>query len=316
MKAGPLIVFNQQFVDGLYSSLDLSDPDRVFEAVFLALDDEVVVYPTENYYYFTLYSAGKTTCGNLRLDASDRDQGVIHLGYFEFDENGTYQDREGHDKAYSATDGIVVTGLAPLVYSVSYSGKTVVFRLNDVGAERPESSRLAGNEVYAGPVFDESGLKFFLVFNEREKHFLYILNENGPVPEHLILISDEVIVGRRTGFAFFNDTKHNRKILIGVHGRSIDRNNYYDGPFDQLPDNYAEQSSISKYIEQAYPFLEGSVDRFGGFRGQNNARALIAPYTVYEDRSELLDLVDRAKKLKLMEDRFYAYLTPDPAQLD
>src|SRR5438045_1310350 len=128
----PVVMFNQQFIEGLYSRLDLKDQMAVFQTVFAAMGDEVVVYPTENYYYFQLYANGTTTWGNLRLDAGDRDQGVMHLGYFEYDENGRRQDREGHDKVLSAADGVLVKHIAPLVYSVEYLGKIVRFHLHDV----------------------------------------------------------------------------------------------------------------------------------------------------------------------------------------
>lgn len=312
----PLVVFNQKFIEGLYSHLDLADPDTVFKTVFFALDSEVVVYPTENYYYFQLYAGGKTIWGNLRLDASDRDQGIIHIGYFEYDENGMYQDREGKEKEFSAKDGVIVERIGSFLYKVSYAGKTVVFRLNDIGKERPQEGQIRRNEVYVGPIFDESGLKFFLLFNKKEKHFMYVLNENENVPEDFVKLSEDVVVGRRTGFGFFLDTRNSRKILIGVNGRSTDRNNYYDGPFDQLPDNYAESTNISKYIEEAYPYTRGNIDKFGGYKNQKGARVVISPYIVYYREEELVDLVETCKNSKLTEDQFYSCITPDPWKID
>lgn len=311
-SAVPHVIFNQDVIDGLYSQLDLNDLDAVFQTVFAALKHEVVVYPTENYYYFKLLTAGKEIWGNLRLDASDRDQGVIHLGLFEYDENGQYQDREGKLKSFSARDGVRVERVESLVYAVSHAGRTVTFRLNDIGAERPRLARLRDNEEFLGPIFDESGLKFFLLFNRQAKRFLYILNEEGQVPEHFLAVNKEVLIGRRTAFAFFKDEANNRKVLVGAHGRSVDRNNYYDGPFDQLPDNQVAQTKLGKYLEEVYPFTRGQIDAYGVYKAQQSGRVLVFPYTVYYEVDEIVKLVESARQAGGSADEFYTRITPDP----
>ena len=57
------------------TTLDVADPMAVFAFVLDSLPDRVKVYPTENYYYFTFTHNGVDYAGNIRLDASDRDQG-------------------------------------------------------------------------------------------------------------------------------------------------------------------------------------------------------------------------------------------------
>jgi len=321
LQSGPLkngnnnIEFNEKFIEGVYTNLNLQDPMAVFQAVFSRLDEEVMVYPTENYYYFQIQASGQTIWGNLRFDACDRDEGIIHIGYFEYDENGNYQDREGKDKAISAKDGVLVKRLGPFEYSVSYMGKRVVFKLNNAWDSNPQKAQLRKTEVFVGPIFDESGLKFFLIFDREERHFLYILNEGGYVPERFIPLGEGIILGRRTGFAFFHDKQHRRKILIGVHGSSVDRNNWYDGPFDQLPDNYVERTNIKRYLEEAYPFAKGNIDKFGGYLTQKEARIPIFSYTVYYETEELTDLVRGCKEAKSRGGEFYSCITPDPYQV-
>ena len=310
----PEVIFNQKIIEGLLTTLNLDDPVAVFKAVFSALEEEVVVYPTENYYYFQIYTNGKTIWGNLQLDAHDRDQGIIHLGYFEFDGNGQYQDIESKAKAFSTSDGVIVKRVRLLIYSVTYSGKTVTFRLNDVSQERPARARLREGEILVGPIFDESGLKFFLVFNDKEKHLFYILNEETSVPETFITIDQGIVIGKRTSFAFFADTKNQRKILIAAHNGSVDQNNYYDGPFDQLPDNHVEHSSIAKYIEQAYPYTKGQIDRFGAYQSLAGSRVLIFPYVVYYQQEQLISTVKSCRDSHFPEDKFYACITRDAQQ--
>ncbi|MCP4410552.1 MAG: hypothetical protein GY807_22975 [Gammaproteobacteria bacterium] len=308
-----IVSFNEKFIAGLYTKAQLEEEDRIFDFIFSSLGDTATVYPTENYYYFSFNTAGKTIWGNLRLDVVDRDQGIIHLGYFEYDENGKYQDREGHEKAYSAKDGVSVKRLERFLYSVTHKNKTVLFSLNDIGMAPPRKAKLREDEDYVGPVFDESGLKFFLVFNKPARHFMYVLNEDGITPESFMEVGKHIVIGKRTGFAFYCDGVNDRKILIAVHGKNTDRNNYYDGPFDQLPDNYTEQTQIKTYIERAYPFLKGNVDEYGGFLNQGGARALINPYFVYYEEAEL-GIADYCKSMELPEHEFYSCLTPDPYQ--
>lgn len=304
------VVFNQDLIEGVNSGLPLDDETRVFEYIFSSLPDSVVVYPTENYYYFNLTAAGKTIWGNLRLDVLDRDLGVIHLGYFEYDENGKFQDREGWQKDFSKADGVDVVRVEPFLYSVTYKNRTVRFRLNDIGMARPVKAKLADFEEFVGTVFDESGLKFFLLFNKPEKHFLFVLNEDGYTPEEFAPLNGDVVTGRRTGFAFYVDVPNGRKILIAVYGENTDRNNFYDGPFDQLPDNYAAQTNISAYIQEAYPYTKGVIDRYGNFTNQEGARVVINPYSVYYE-PDALSFVASCKSSQPAGAAFYACITPD-----
>lgn len=313
-KPGPgLVSFNEKFIEGLYTELDINDPDAVFRLVFSELGDSVTVYPTENYYYLSFNAAGKTYWGNLRLDASTRDQGIINLGYFQYDDNGEHQDKQGNLKAFSAKDGVVVKRVGRLIYSVTYLGRTVIFTLNDITTSRPQKAKLRDDEVFVGPIFDESGLKFFLIYSKSEQHFMYILNEEAYTPEEFIELNEDVTIGKRTGFVFYMDDENNRKILTAVHGNSTDRNNYYDGPFDQLPDNNAPESNIKEYMEAAYPYTRGLIDEFGGYLGRDS-RAIVFPYNVYYKQEDLA-FIDTCKTANLTQAEFYACITPDFAQL-
>ena len=74
---------NEEFINGLYNNLNLTDAKQVFRFVFSNLDDQVVIYPTENYYYFTFPAHGKIIFGSIALPAYYRDQGVLFFGYYE-----------------------------------------------------------------------------------------------------------------------------------------------------------------------------------------------------------------------------------------
>lgn len=306
----PKVYFNQDFVESLYTNINIKDTMVVFRLVFNALPDKAIIYPGENYYYFSFYTGGKAWWGNLRFDAMDRDKGVLHLGYFKFDQYGRYDENNNYYKDLTAKDGVILAKKAHFVYTVTYRGRTVTFQLNDVGWKPPVKAQLRPSEEYVGPVFDESGTRFHLVFDNKSKHFMYILNDDGPVPEHFIHVNRAVVVGERTGFAYFVDRLYNRKILIGVFGRNAQENNYYDGPFDQLPDNYISKSRLGAFITRGYPFTKGKIDKFGNYLDRQAARFSISDYLIYDNVDQLNFVFDCMKKYQDESD-FYRCITPD-----
>jgi hypothetical protein len=306
--------FNQDLVEGVYADLDLADPRAVLDLVFPQLADTVRVYPTENYYYFSFHAAGRTIWGNLRLDAAERDRGILYLGYFHFDENGRFQDREGHVRGFGRQDGVVVEKRGRFEYAVAYGGRTVRFLLNDLPMEPPRRALLRPAEAYVGTVFDESGLRFFLLFDQEEKHLFYVLDEDGRVAEEFERLDELVVLGRRTGFAFYADDAHRRKVLVAINGRHAARNHYYDGPFDQLPDNFVEQTKIRSYLEAAYPFTRGALDPYGTFKRNRGARMAVLAYFRYESDEDLA-FVASCKGSGLSEGKFYSCITPDFQQI-
>lgn len=306
----PKVYFNQDFVESLYTRIDIKNEMAVFELVFDALRDKVTVYPTENYYYFSFVTGGKVWWGNLRLDSLDRDKGILHLGYFKFDEYGRYDEANNYYKKLTAKEGVVVARKSAFVYTVTYKGRTVTFQLHDIGWKPPVKAKLRSVETYVGPVFDESGTRFHLIFDNNSNHFMYVLNEDGPMPEHFVNVNRAVVVGERTGFAYFIDRAYDRKILIGIHGRNAQRNNYYDGPFDQLPDNYIGKAKLGEFITKAYPFTKGKIDKYGNYNDREAARFSISNYLIYDDVEKLNFVFDCMKQYR-EESGFYRCLTPD-----
>ncbi|MDX2264946.1 MAG: hypothetical protein NW215_08235 [Hyphomicrobiales bacterium] len=286
--SGPTVRLHQSFIEDLQRapSLDIADPLAVFWRVFSSLPDAVKVYPTENYFYFSFIHQGVNYHGNLRLDASDRDEGFVSFGYFE--EYALW--RSGGDVTYrrlGAAENVAVVKAGDLQYDVSFRGKTVRFELNDLRGVKPPEGMLNEGETYIGPVFDESGIQFYLVFNAEAKTFLYLLNEFAPNAETFeqSKSSEPIIIGRRTSFAFYKDRKRDRKILVGVHESNAFLNNYYDGPFDQLPDNFLEGDTLKNAIAAILPEYADKIDRFGAVSGAD--RYAIGPYLYYAAERDL-----------------------------
>ena len=287
--AVPTLQTNQAYVEEVTrpTALKVDDPMAVFGFVMAQLPERVTVYPTENYYYFGFIRNGIRYAGNIRLDASNRDDGKTSFGYFEdtaqwFDESGVKY------RVLDSSHGVTVEKVEPLVYRVSYQGKSVVFALNDLSRVKPPAGALGPDEKFIGPIFDESAIRFFLVFNPKLRIFHYVLDETEAVAEQFFSPkqNDRILVGKRTGFAFYRDHRLNRKIMIGAFEGNMRANNYFDGPFDQLPDNFIAGETLREAILSVRPQLKGQIDRFGG-APDGNIRFMIGPYLPYREVSDL-----------------------------
>lgn len=286
----PKLDTNQSYVEELHrnATAPVGDKKEMLAFVLRALPDRVKVYPTENYFYFGFYSGGVRYAGNIRLDASDRDKGKLHFAYY-IDNVEWRPEAAVTYAAMDLADGVKVEKLERFLYRVTAGERSVLFELNDLSGVRPPEHALDQDERFIGPVFDESGISFFLVFNPKLDLFLYILDETLAVPDQLARIkaTDRIEIGARTGFAYYRDLKRDRKILIGVYEGNALANNYFDGPFDQLPDNFIEGDDLLKAILQVAPNLKGTLDRFGG-SVDGAERFLIAPYMSYRREEDLL----------------------------
>jgi hypothetical protein len=268
------------------TTLDVSDPMAVFTFVLNSLPERVKVYPTENYYYFSFVHDGVPYAGNIRLDASNRDEGKVSFGYFE--EYGAWKPEVSVTfRLLDRSNGVVLEKVDRFLYRLTYGGKSVLFELNDLSAVSPPA--LAPDETFIGPICDESGVRFFLLFNRRLKIFLYVLDETAPVADAFLPLkrTDRILIGKRTGFAFYRDHRLDRKILIGVFMNNVEANNYFDGPFDQLPDNFIEGETLRDAILAVDPSQKGKIDRFGG-SPDGAQRFMISPYLAYEKTDELV----------------------------
>ncbi len=284
------VYLNQTYLESALDErrFDIANVMATFEHVFNALPDQVRVYPTENYFYFQFGYRGLIYAGNMRLDVKDRDRGVLHFAYFNQFEDWNAELNTEY-RPLDASDGVMVRKVDDLIYDVGFGGKTVRFALNDLANVQAPVDALADGETFLGPVFDESGIQFYLVFNRTEKYFSFILNEDAP-PADRFLPYDEarpaVLLGMRTGFALVQDPYRDRKILVGVYQGNVQNNNYFDGPFDQLPDNFLAGTELRDAILTLYPSLEGEIDRLGNFADQRG-RVLVNPYINYSYLTEL-----------------------------
>ena len=140
-------------------------------------------------------------------------------------------------------------------------------------------------------------MQFFLVFNKTAKAFLYLLNETPKVDRYEpSSVSRAVTVGNRTSFAFYKDKLLNRQILIGDFIGHTMLNDYFDGPFDQLPDNYVQGTAMLDAILEVDPGLrKENPDRYGADQ-TGEFRYGITSYKYYAHVNDLKPIVECAEK--------------------
>ena len=289
-------------------ALDVKDPMAVFAFVLNSLPDTVKVYPTENYFYFRFMLNGSPYAGNIRLDASNRDQGRVQFGYYE-QTTGWRDDTPGEYRVLDEKDGVKLEKLERFRYRLTYKDKSVVFELNDLSMVKPPAKALSQHESFIGPIFDDSGIRFFLVYNSALNNFLYILDETVPVADEFFAVpfSERIVVGKRTGFVFYRDQRLERKIMIGAYEENVRVNNYFDGPFDQLPDNFIEGETLRDAILKVQPNLKGKIDRLGNRPG-GDVRYGIGTYLIYKKLDEFKRTERCAQPRRGVEAAYYRCL--------
>lgn len=286
----PALNTNAQMIEDLARppAFDVRDPRSVLAYVLLRLPAEVRVYPTENYYYFTLHAGGVAWAGSLRFGPDERAKGQLELSVYPAlsDWNDTL---DGIPRALlGAAEEVRVEVVDAFAVRVTQGARTVLFRLNDLSSAVPPAARVMPQERVLGPIFDESGVRFFLIYNSKLKLFHYVLDETVPLGDVLepLAGSDRITIGRRTGFAFYRDHLRERQILIGVYEPHSRLNTWFDGPFDQLPENFIEGEALRDAIIASDPEAKGQIDRLGHYL-KEEGRYLIHPYMLYRKTGDL-----------------------------
>lgn len=255
----------------------VEDPFTVLAVVLKHLPGRVVVYPSEQYFYFKFLCGERLVSGNLRFcDSSD---GVVHFGYFdEFEKSfiRTATLENGRNAVVSvSTDDVV---------SIEFAGVKREFEINGaLDGDLPELVR--SGDDFVGGVRDESGYQFALGFNRHFRQFYFVCSPNpGLEPMSDVDVGDlhgdcRICVGLVSRFLFLVDPDAQGMVLVGVLSRNVFENNYFDGPFDQVPPKLA----IRDKIESAYPYvrMRGGIDEHGNFSELYGSRVAISPYLQY-----------------------------------
>lgn len=254
--------------------VDFENPRSVLKYVLAHAPSRAVVYPTETYYYYQFALGTRLVGGNIRL--LDADSGRIHIGYFD-----VHDRRDVRKYTFTEADGVMVRAAGESTYDVAIDDRSVRFTLFRRSLERPSSLQLSEGEELVSGILDESGVAFVLIFNRSTGGFYYLTNDDFPLqdtPVSVEKIDDaEVLYGQRTRFIYLRCSA--RTYLIGVNISNISQNNYFDGPFDQVP----PRLPLRERLELAYPYVSrrGGIDEHGNFNSMAGQRVAISPYIDY-----------------------------------
>ncbi len=296
----PTISFN---ADMIASSLqdEFDDRDQLITSILKQKKNGMLVYPSEGYYYYEFMNGATPIKGNFRFDIKLRNQGKVAFTFYSDWKRATDQPSVNNYWVLGAKDGLILTKNSEFRYQLSYRGESAAVIIYDAKSELDTEHDLGKNEEYVGPIFDESGIRFHLIFDRSNNSFLYVLNEDFNQAEHFVAVDDnqDILLGLRSKFAYFNDKKNKRLILIGVDLANIQNNTYYDGPFDQLPDSFVDPVHLQELIEKYEPRLLGKIGPYGDFLDEEESRYAIMPYMEYQFEEQLLKYLSCTKYQQL-----------------
>lgn len=293
------------------------DDPRSVVRFLLSVVESATVYPTEGYFYYRMRLGDRAVSGNLRFTSID--EGVLHVGYFDGDRPRARDVRTG---SFGAAEGLSVERVegsgagrgveaGAAVYRVSMDGEEAVFVAPRVYRGGEGGVLLNEGERLVSGVLDESGYALGLVFDESSPGFRYVLAERWPAPEPLRPLEGEgegLVWGLESGFVFLAErlareapaggggagggrgvgvVERERLVLVGVRSSSVLWNDYFDGPFDQVPPDLR----LRELLHRAYPYTRevAPVDEHGRFEGRESSRVAIAPYVTYRSLDELVE---------------------------
>lgn len=259
----------------------LSDSLEVLEYILSWVPGRATAYPTEGYYYFHTELEGKLVRGSFRL--ADLPLGRLTFSYFTAGERA-------HVIELDSNDGVEVSIIEEKKFRLAFRNRSAEFRLSTIGALPPKAFRLLEDEVFVARVFDESGMRFFLLMNETTNSFYYVLDEEDRIGDTLKDVGDNLRYGERTRFLFYEDPDYGRRLLVGIGLEHAEANDYFDGPGDQVPYDL----NVRELLHRVYPstLLGSGVDPHGVWLDKPEwVRFAISPYFRYGKITEVAERV-------------------------
>jgi hypothetical protein len=278
------------------------DPRSVFEHVWASLPPVAIVYPTEQYYYWRFDLRQRSVGGNIRL--VDADRGILHVGYFDRADQA-----KAHYAPFGAGEDVGIEPLGEGRYRIQHAGREVEFVLARRALGCAGIPALLKHETCITGILDESGIPLKLLYDSIHRSFSFVLNEGFPRIDALVPVegtSGSYLLDRRTDFVFYADPRARRTLLVAVSSRNVHDNNYFDGPFDQVPPRLA----LKEKLEAAYPYLElDPIDAHGNFTRRQGQRVAISPYLDYSSLDDAVAELTRREKSAVLPSQKWAALT-------
>ncbi|MGP5315201.1 hypothetical protein ACTXLD_07220 [Psychrobacter faecalis] len=297
---------NEKMINELYleNELNIDNVDEVFEYVLSQTDDTLTIYPSEGYYYFSFYHQGNLIKGNLLVGHKLRQQGTLSFIYF-YDIAGKERGEfKTHHKLYKTSAEFSLKKTKPNLYQLNFKKIKKNIKINQLVTDASFVNTLEqhGFEVNI-PMMDESGVQFYLAFYPATNNFYYI-NDLSRDDEFYYTLGEGLKVGARTEFVYLPMDKF--AILVGVNAANIYKNNYYDGPFDQLPDEALEGINYKSYLYKVNPSWKEQIYDDGYFINDSTARVGLTNYFEYlslDEFQKIQPCVSDKNPLQCLEDK-------------
>jgi hypothetical protein len=261
-------------------------PLQALRYVWQRLPERIEVFPGENYVYWRVQEGDVQVRGNVRLAKGAREQGLLNIGY------GRYRGSEmlsQHHAALGPEQALLVSCPGSLEVRVTFEKKEVLFRLADIPQDVPEWLKDDPELSFVQRTHDDSGTRFLLCHHRAVSTFLWLRDEAFTDNETLEPSSpgSPFRRGNRSGFLYAPWGEH--WWLWAVPKRQLVENLEYDGPFDQLSDNFALALKTKDWLEKVHPDLRGRIDELGAFLpGKGSGRVALKNYGVYENDAQIL----------------------------
>jgi hypothetical protein len=265
----------------------ISDIDATLLEILKRLPPEVNLQTTEQYSYFKFFDRGIEYQGNIRVEDSGSPK--LYFAYFAR-ATGWLPDPEAHLKIYKDGPTLELTKMAPFKYRASLGGTSRIFNQLDVSKDEIPPDLLKAGETYMGEVHDDSGTWFYLIYDSVANTAAYVLDEQHGAKDGLLSQKYGVLLGQRTGYAYWQEQTPNRKRLVGVYNGNVNLNNYFDGPFDQLPDSYSGKMTIKNIYQKVRPVEAKRMDDHGNYKDREDFRGAIDAYLAYDQIADFKPL--------------------------
>ncbi len=230
-------------------------PAALLPLIWQNLPAQLEVFPGENYIYWNVENTrGLRIQGNFRLASGSRELGKMQFGYLVV---GTEHEHSG---TLDAAAGCQVTCPSKERTTVAWLGKEVTFDFPPIPQNQPP--HLPDGLRFLQRTRDESGATFLLCEALSRQFVLWVLDTQPPAAKEQLTLQNEgmTALGTKSGFVF--GKLGESWILLAVNMSHLAQNSPYDGPFDQLADNYAAETKLRQHLERIYPALTGKIDTY------------------------------------------------------
>lgn len=232
-----------------------------------ALPNQLLIRSANRSLYFRFFNESDEYFGSFYILDSHEGPFLLFATYRREVWNGRNQSHTV--KFFQDHKGFLIEALPNESYKISFNGIERLISYNAPKTIDPKTLNLKDTEIFLSEVFDESGLSFALTYDRYLHTFRFLIPSGNLFPDRLKQLSERLFLDLRTEFIFFKEKHNNNLTLVGASKGSLIANNYYDGPFDQVPLTLFREEWFHEILREAFP---SSVSNYNMYGYQENTR--------------------------------------------